>query len=166
MIEVMVELPKNLTPGVLRELKADRIRSMIISSDVGLDYMLGTCLKMTFGRRFNESQIKKLFDPYANGILVSLIQKARIAYALQLIDKTTFRDIIHLHRIRNFVAHKGRAKFTDPEIRKLCMKLSTATEIKRYNTNKGLLFFFSAHEINALTVFGFQSISYKRWRHS
>jgi DNA-binding MltR family transcriptional regulator len=145
-IEVMVEFPKNLTPGALRGLKADRIRSMVISSDVGLDYMLGLCLKMTFCRRVNENEVKKLFDPYANGILVSLVQKARIAYALELIDKTTFTDIMHLHRIRNVVAHKGRAKFADPDISKPCMKLSTATKIKKYNTNKGLLFFCAAHD--------------------
>lgn len=141
-IEWMMELPKNVDRATLRKLKDDRISSIVINHDIGLDFILEVCLKMTF-RQDNYSEIKKLFDPYS-GILVSLIQKARIAYALGLIDKTTFKDITYLHKIRNFFAHRHRVKFTNPDMRKLCMKLSTAAKIKKFSSNKGLEFFVTA----------------------
>ncbi len=88
----------------------------VFTWDGGLDSILEDFLKLTFSR--NNKEVKKLFD-------CSIVHKARLAYALGLIDKITLDDLKHIHAIRNIFAHAVSASFANDEVLKKCKGLST-----------------------------------------
>ena len=61
---------------------------------------------------------------------INMAKKARIAYALGLIDRTALNDFVRIHNIRNEFAHRFDATFADTAIRRECMRLSTAKDQK------------------------------------
>lgn len=91
----------------------------VITWDGGLNAILEDFLKMAFSR--NDREVKKLFD-------CSIVHKARLAYALGLIDKTTLDDLKHIHDIRNIFAHTLNASFANDKVLKKCEGLSTVTK--------------------------------------
>ena len=102
----------------------DKKRVYVITSDSILDAVLKNLLKIIFSRWNKE--VEKLFNPEIGGPLVSLTNKARLAYSLGLIDKTALDDLRQTHNIRNIFAHGIEASFADAEVCKACTKLSTA----------------------------------------
>jgi hypothetical protein len=72
----------------------------------------------TFPQRTKE--VEKLM----NGI--NMVQKARLAYILGLIDKTVQHDLEQLHEVRNIFAHSRSASFANTKVLKFVRKLSTA----------------------------------------
>ncbi len=88
-----------------------------ITFDVWLDFLLEHLLKQNFYQQSKE--ITGLFD-------CNILQKAKFAYALGLINKPTFRDLKLINKIRNTFAHSESMDFADSEVQKKCKGLSTA----------------------------------------
>ena len=124
--------PIDIAP-LMDQLIEDRKRLGVIISDTIFDDSLKTILIMRFSRE--NKDVKKLFDPSIGGPLVSLTHKARLAYALGLIDKTALNDFEHIHKIRNKFAHSIKASFADTEVLKFVRRLSTAKGRKVTATN-------------------------------
>jgi len=71
--------------------------------------------------------VKGLLDGERHGPLSSFAAKAKVAYALGLIDEQTKEDLDYIRKIRNKFAHSLKAiSFQDHAIREYCNKLSTA----------------------------------------
>ena len=68
--------------------------------------------------------MKKLFDPNIGGPLVSLTNKARLAYALGLVDEKLLKDLEIVHKIRNKFAHNIKTDFADTKVLEHVKKLS------------------------------------------
>ena len=107
----------------LGSLKADSKRVQVIDGDTLLDVCFKEILTLYFSQ--SDKNVMKLFEPSIGGPLVSLTHKARLAYALGLIDKTTMNDSEYMHKIRNEFAHSIDASFTKTRVIKLVGKLST-----------------------------------------
>ena len=112
----------------LDSLKKDKKRVKVIDGDTMLDFCFRGLLILYFSKR--DKDVRKLFDPSIGGPLVSLTNKARLAYALGLIDKTALKDLEYMHKIRNEFAHSIDVNFTKTRIIKLVKSLSTAQSHK------------------------------------
>lgn len=88
-----------------------------ITLDCWLDSLLENLLERAFSQQ--SKKVAGLFD-------CNILQKAKFAYALGLINKTTLRDLKLINKIRNTFAHSRNTGFADPEIQKKCKGLSTA----------------------------------------
>jgi len=82
------------------------------------DNLLEEILKKTFSQRGKEA-IKLVKN-------LNIMQKAKLVYALKLIDETTLKDIKLIHEIRCKFAHVVRKGFANVGVCKLCGQLSTA----------------------------------------
>ena len=114
--------------SILDKLQADVKRVTVIHLDTLLDDCFKKLLILFFSQR--DKEVKKLFDPSIGGPLVSLTHKARLAYALGLIDKMALYDLEHIHKIRNEFAHNVEASFAKTKVIKFVGKLSTAKDHK------------------------------------
>lgn len=99
-------------------------RITVLDWDTIFDNFLKYLLMLRFLRR--DKAVKKLFEPSIGGPLVSLTHKARLAYALGIIDITALNDFENIHNIRNKFAHNTSMNFSNTEVLKLVKKLSTA----------------------------------------
>ena len=107
----------------LQKFQKDEKRIRAIKIDVILDSALKNLFcELHFSKK--DKQVKKLFEPNIGGPLVSLTHKARLAYALGLIDKTLLNDVEFIHKIRNEFAHSIEADFTDTKVLEHVKKLS------------------------------------------
>jgi len=129
--------------GMVEDLVKDKIRTQVLNYDTFLDNLLKDILNINFPRLMNKD-VMKLFDPNIGGPLVSLTNKARLAYALGLIDKTTLNDLEHVHKIRNNFAHNVQKEFVDTEVVRLVQKLSTAKGHNKVTPTNSYEFFDSA----------------------
>lgn len=111
----------------------DKERSNAILWDIGMDIMLTGIILGTFPRQNLEDAEKLMGNPNINMIL-----KAKLAYVLQLIDKTVLNDLKQIHNIRNKFAHSFDANFADTEVLKLVRKLSITKgqEVTQENSYK------------------------------
>ena len=109
--------------GEWLELSIHKLRAKVLISDAVFDDLLQSLLEVNFSQK--DKDVAKLFDHKNNGPLCSLTQKARLAYALGLINKTALNDLNRMHIVRNRYAHLQKPSFSDPEIAKACSKLST-----------------------------------------
>jgi len=123
----------------LDELMEDKKRIRVLINDTFLDDGLKSLLKTHYFER-HDQEVKKLFNPRIGGPLVSLTNKARLAYALGLIDKTILKDLEYIHNIRNKFAHSIKINFTNPEVTKLVSKLSTAKGHKDMAKNSHIIY--------------------------
>jgi DNA-binding MltR family transcriptional regulator len=113
-----------MTPeSMWKDILKDKQRTKVIMMNTALDYSLAALVSTAFSRK--DKEVQGLFNPTQNGPLNTLPKKAGLAYALNLIDKTTLQDLKNLHAIRNRFAHSIRPDFNDPEIKKRTKKLST-----------------------------------------
>jgi len=110
----------------LDSLKADAKRIDAINIDTIFDNFIKELLLSHFSQR--DKTVEELFDTNIRGPLVSLTHKAKLLYALGLIDKIARKDLEYLHRIRNKFAHSVEASFADTEVVKFVRKLSTAKD--------------------------------------
>lgn len=106
-----------------RKVLEDKWRVRVIGFASAFDTLLQAFLEMAFPQR--DKEVEKLFDFDNNGPLVNLPNKARLAYALGLIDKTMLRDLKLISSIRNRFAHNLDIGFADPDVQTKCRKLST-----------------------------------------
>ncbi len=91
-----------------------------------MDSVLNSTVKMILMQNFKNKgkEVKQLFDPNQNGPLSSLTSKARLAYALNLIEVNIFKDLKYIHMIRNRCAHDVFLTFGENKILDLVGKLS------------------------------------------
>jgi len=108
----------------LDNLRNDSARIGVIIKDTIFDAVLRGILMLYFPQ--GDEAVKKLFEPSIGGPLVSLTHKARLAYALGLIDKTGLNDFEHIHKIRNEFAHSTEMSFANATVVRYVQKLSTA----------------------------------------
>jgi len=87
----------------LNELQADTKRISAITIDTIFDNYIKKLLLSHFSQR--DKAVEELFDTNIRGPLVSLTHKAKLLYALGLIDKIARKDLEYIHRIRNKFAH-------------------------------------------------------------
>ncbi len=130
---------------VLQEAIEDKPRVEALNFDALFDQILELILIENFSRK--DETVKKLFNPNIGGPLVSLTHKARLLYALGIIDKTTLDDFLHLHNIRNRFAHSVDTSFSDSEVCKECQKLSTAKGLKVTTENSFVYYKNSVEKI-------------------
>lgn len=105
-------------------------RSRTIQGYLGFDILLRDIIKRNFPERTKE--VKKLM----NSSNMNMIQKARLAYILGLINKTILNNLEQIHEIRNEFGHSFEASFANAKVLKFVRKLSTAKgqEITEYNS--------------------------------
>lgn len=121
------------------KLLKDQKRAGVLICDTTCDQRLQYLIHLSFSRR--DKEVKKLFEPSIGGPLVSLTHKARLAYALGIIDKTFLKDLEQIHKIRNEFAHGLDTSFASTEVLKHTQKLSTAKGHKVTTTNSYKIFF-------------------------
>ena len=120
-IETAKKLPDK---DMIDRLRNDWKRMGVINMDTIFDSLLKNIFILYFVR--HGKAVEKLFDPTIGGPLVSLTHKARLAYALGMIDETALNDYENIHKIRNEFAHSTGASFTDAKVIRHVQKLSTA----------------------------------------
>lgn len=108
------------------KLQKDMKRIEVLNLDTVFDQVLRRILCFLCFPRPKDKIVEQLFNPLYNGFLVSLTNKAKLAYALGLIDQTLRSDLEQIHRIRNKFAHNVEADFANKEVIQLVKKLSTA----------------------------------------
>lgn len=118
-----------LSPANFNNLMKSNDRSIAISGACMVDLSLG--LLFTTVMVNDPKAVKGLLAPEQNGPLSSFAAKAKVAYALGLIDEQTKEDLYYIRKIRNEFAHSFKAiSFQDSPIREYCNKLSTAKRNK------------------------------------
>ena len=137
-----LETIKGASPDKLFE---DKKRVEVITWDAFFDNYLKFSLVMHFSRNENDKNVKELFDPN-RGPLVSLPTKARIAYALGLIEQTTLDDLKQIRKMRNKFAHSIKINFADKEIVGIVKDLSTVDDKNNVTAKNSYKFFKSALE--------------------
>lgn len=100
------------------EAMEDQKRATVIVGDIGIGILLAATIEETFPQRTKD--VQKLM----NGI--NMVQKARLAYILGLIDKMVLGDLEQIHEIRNKFGHSFESSFADTKVLKFVRKLSTA----------------------------------------
>ena len=110
----------------LNKLQADKKRISAIIIDTIFDSFIKELLLSHFSQR--DKTVEELFDTNIRGPLVSLTHKAKLLYALGLIDKIVRKDLEYIHRIRNEFAHSVDINFTNTEVVKSVRKLSAAKD--------------------------------------
>jgi DNA-binding MltR family transcriptional regulator len=117
------------SPNDFNELmKSNDLRIAIVGAsmvDLYLNFLLTTIMVG------NLKVCKGLLDSEQNGPLSSFAAKAKVAYALGLIDEQTKKDLDYIRKIRNEFAHSFKAiSFQNSPIREYCNELSTAKRKK------------------------------------
>ena len=136
-----LETIKGASPEKLFE---DKKRVEVITWDAFFDNYLKFSLVMHFSR--NDTHVKQLFDPTCGGPLGSLPIKAKFAYALGLIERTTLKDLLGIRKIRNRFAHNIKMNFADEKIVGFVKSLSTVNDSDDVMAKNSYKFFKSALE--------------------
>lgn len=129
-VEYWLELADkvNIEPDKLARLVENDIRMRVIIWDSAFDNLFEYVVRLTFSQK--DKEVAKLFNSQIGGPLVSLTNKARLVYALGLINKTSLKDLEIIHNIRNIFAHNPNASFANDDVCKQCKKLSIAKDKK------------------------------------
>lgn len=100
---------------------------------------LDACLGSIINKKLIESSVSmKLLNPQG-GAIGSYSARADFCYALGLIEKTLYQDLIKIAEIRNEIAHYHLALSFDSEpIQKMCGDLSYLRSLKNGNTETPL----------------------------
>ena len=108
--------------------------AMILVASSFLDACLGSIL----GRKLKRGSVsEKLLD--VRGILGTYSSRADMCYALDLIPKPLYQDLITIAEIRNEIAHHHLAlSFASQSIESKCAKLSYVASLKNENTDESL----------------------------
>lgn len=115
---------------------------MAIVMDSALNLMLEQLLLQNFTNK--DRGVKEFFNIKTNGPLVSLTSKARLAYALNIIDSKIFSDLKIIRDIRNRCAHDCYVSFGDTKICNFIGKLSIIPNGKTVTENNSYEFFMEA----------------------
>ena len=111
---------KTIAIAEFNELRQKSERADALMMDIGLDAILRAVIGRNFPHRTGE--VEKLMNS------TNMIQKARLANILQLIDGMVLKDLEQIHEIRNRFGHSFEARFSDGKVRGFVKKLSTAKD--------------------------------------
>ena len=136
-----LETIKGASPEKLFE---DKKRVEVITWEAFFDNYLKFSLVMHFSRNDTDTHVEQLFDSNRGGPLGSLTNKARFAYALGLIDRTTLKDLQKIRKIRNDFAHSIKINFADKKIVGIVKELSTVDDKDNVTAKNSHKFFKSA----------------------
>lgn len=110
--------------------------SVILVATSFLDLSLASILKR---RLLDNSATDRLLDPRA-GALGSFVMRADACYALGLLTKPIYKDLLKIAEIRNMIAHHHLTlSFQEEGIAKLCKELGYVASIKNGSTGEQLL---------------------------
>jgi len=123
-------------------------RLMAITNPININIILGCLIMMEAFSAKNIKEFKEA-DKLMNSF--NLIQKARLAYFLNIIDETHKKDLEQIHEIRNKFAHDYRADFSHKDILKYVKKLSAAKgkEVTEKNSCK----FYESSVLKCIILF-------------
>lgn len=112
--------------------------SVVVVSCAYVDACLGSILE----KYFLESAVSiKLLDP-GRGVLGTFTARSDTCYALGLIPKGIYQDLLILAELRNHVAHNHlMLSFSTPAIAKACGSLKYAEKLTRWDRDDGSLMF-------------------------
>jgi len=102
----------------LDKLLKDENRVEAINWHFTFDDTLKNLLSIHFSQW--DKEVKKLMNN------INMVQKARLAYALGLFDKTALKNFAQIHDIRNTFAHSFGTSFADSKVLKSVGKSSIA----------------------------------------
>ena len=102
----------------------DAERMQVLNMDTMIDLTLKDLLLFQFSREEKEVE-ELLFHPNKGGPLSTMTNKAKLAYALGLIDKPTLNDLKKIHNIRNVFAHNTDMNFENDEVLQNVRKFSS-----------------------------------------
>ena len=99
---------------------------------------IDACLASILGRYFLESTVSSKLLDAQSGALGSLGARSDACYALGLISKAIYQDLIVLGQLRNRVAHHHlMLDFSATPIAEACASLKYAETLERWDTNDG-----------------------------
>lgn len=111
------------TPKLKRRVLSDSQKRMqneewrrAITSDSMSDFLLKNLLEQTFSKQ--SKKVANLFE-------CSMLQKAKFAYVLGFIDKTTLDDLKLINKIRNRFGHSWPMSFENPKVQNICKGFSS-----------------------------------------
>lgn len=148
-LDLLKKIPKDkklIDISEFDKLKKNDERINVLDCDTVFDDFLKYLLMLRFSREGKD--VMKLFEPSIGGPLVSLTHKARLAYALGIIDKTALNDYEYVHKIRNEFAHSTETSFGDTNVINHVQKLSPAKGHKA--TAKNSFNFFLGAQVKCL----------------
>jgi len=125
--------------GRLEKLFTDEMRVEALNWDTLFNDLLKDLLTIHFVKR--DKEVETLLQN------INMAKKARLAYALGLIDRTSLNDFVRIKNIRDKFAHKLDANFADTDICKECERLSTAKDQKTVTTKNSYKFYISALKV-------------------
>jgi DNA-binding MltR family transcriptional regulator len=106
---------------------------------VGVSY-IDACLASLISKRLRESSVTGKILDSRSGAIGSFVARADLAYALALIDKPMYQDLLVLAEMRNEVAHHHFAlSFESEVIAKGCAKLNYVSGLKNAGTGSPLM---------------------------
>jgi DNA-binding MltR family transcriptional regulator len=115
--------------------KADDLAVILVATSF-LDLSLASILKR---KLLDNSATDRLLDARA-GALGSFVVRADACYALGLLGKPIYRDLLKIAEIRNMIAHHHLAlSFKAEGIAKLCGELSYVSSLKNGSSGEPLL---------------------------
>lgn len=97
---------------------------------------LDACLGSILNKKFIESSVSSKLLDSQQGVIGSYSARADLCYALGLIEKTLYQDLIKIAEIRNEIAHYHLAlRFESGPIQELCSELVYLRSLKNGNTD-------------------------------
>jgi DNA-binding MltR family transcriptional regulator len=128
---------------ITEELKDESDRGVVLVSAAFLDELLEELLRAHF---ISDSKITD--ELLSNsGPLGSFSARSKLAYCLDLIHETQFRDLETVRKIRNEFAHSHRpATFDSDRIRDLCQNLKYAQLVPDWKDKSGFAQLFPGPE--------------------
>ena len=115
--------------------KADDISAILVATSF-LDLSLASILKR---KLLDNSATDRLLDTRA-GALGSFVARANACYALGLLGKPIYRDLLKIAEIRNMIAHHHLSlSFKAEGIAKLCGELSYVSSLRDGSSGEPLL---------------------------
>ncbi len=123
---------------LMKNLLKDQQGVSALVFDNALENLLTDIIQKYFSRY--DDHVKTFLNPNR----LNITQKARLLYALKLIDETTLKDIKHIHNIRCIFAHSMPKSFANNEVRKECKELSTVTKNQKVTAKNSHDIFFNA----------------------
>jgi DNA-binding MltR family transcriptional regulator len=110
--------------------------SVILVATSFLDLSLASILKR---RLLDNSATVRLLDS-RTGALGSFVMRADACYALGLLEKPIYKDLLKIAEIRNMIAHHHLAlSFQAEDVAKLCKELGYVSSIKNASNGEPLL---------------------------
>jgi DNA-binding MltR family transcriptional regulator len=94
---------------------------------------LDVCLASILERKLIDSKVTKKLLAARGGVLGSFAVRADVCYAIGLLEKGLYRDLLKIAEIRNLIAHHHLAlSFKADDIVKLCGELSWGESLGLY----------------------------------